>query len=109
MLGDGDARGDLSFVQTHFWSATEGTFYAHVKNLRDVLSEPGGEKPILESWLITLRNSALTIFDHYSQSGDFDTADPRRIATARNDLSKALNGKKLRGVLGLPPPARKAA
>lgn len=109
LLGDGDTRGDLSFVQTHFWSATEGAFYAHVKNLRDVLSQPNGERPVLESWLRTLRNAALTIFDHYAQSGDFDAADPRRIATARNDLSKALNGKKLRDVLGLPHTIRKAA
>ena len=109
LLGNSDARGDLSFVQMHFWSATEGAFYAYVKNLRNVLSEPGGEMPILGSWLGALRAAALTIFDHYAQSGDFDTADPRRIATARNDLSKALNGKKLRGLLGLPQPARKAA
>jgi CRISPR system Cascade subunit CasA len=109
LLGDGNARGDLSFVQAHFWSATEGAFYAHVKNLRDVLSQPNGERPVLESWLRTLRNAALTIFDHYAQSGDFDAADPRRIATARNDLSKALNGKKLRDVLGLPHTIRKAA
>lgn len=109
LLGDGDARGDLSHVQTHFWNVTEGAFYPHVKNLRDVLSNPSGEQPILESWRRALRDTALTIFDHYAQSGDFDTADPRRIATARNDLGKALNGKKLRDVLGLPQPARKAA
>ncbi len=109
MLGDSDARGDLSFIQTHFWNATEGAFYAHVKNLRDVLSEPNGERLVLERWLSALRNAALTIFDHHAQSGDFDAADPRRIATARNDLSKALNGKKLRDVLGLPHPTRKAA
>ena len=109
LLGDSDARGDLSFAQTHFWSATEGVFYTHVKNLRDTLSEPGREQPVMESWLRALRDAALTIFDHYAQSGDFDTADPHRIATARNNLSKALNGKKLRDVLGLPHPIRKAA
>ncbi len=109
LLGDSDARGDLSFVQTHFWGATEGAFYAHVKNLRDALSERSREQPVVESWLSTLRNAALTIFDHYSRNGDFDAADPRQIATARNDLSKALNGKKLRDVLGLPHPTRKAA
>lgn len=109
LLGSGDARGDLSFLQTHFWNATEGAFYAHVKNLRNVLSVANGEQPVLESWLGALRAVALTIFDHYAQSGDFDAVDPRRVATARNDLNKALNGRKLRGVLGLPSPARKAA
>lgn len=111
LLGDGRARGDLSFVQSHFWAATEAAFYDHAKRLRAGLATPGAEIPVMEipvmeSWLATLRNVALSVFDHYAQAGDFDAVDPRRIATARNDLSKALYGKNLRGRLGLLQPTR---
>lgn len=106
LLGDGDARGDLSFVQAHFWDATEVAFYRHAERLRTGLTVPQAELPVLESWRAVLRTAALSVFDHYTQAGDFDAVDPRRLATARNDLAKALAGKKLREALGLPQPAR---
>ena len=109
LLGDGNTRGDLSFVQAHFWAATEAGFYDHAKQLRDALSAPQAETSVLESWLAVLRTAALSVFDHYAQAGDFDAADPRRMATARNDLAKALAGKKLRKLLGLSQPTRNSA
>lgn len=107
--GAGDARGDLSFVQAHFWDATEVTFYEHAERLRAGLSAPQGEVPVMESWRNVLRTAALSVFDHYAQTGDFDAVDPRRLAIARNDLVKALAGKKLRNLLGLPEPTRDCA
>ena len=104
MFGESDTRGDLSFVQQHFWSATEGPFYNHVRRLRDELSEPENEQSLLVSWRNALRESSLSIFDHYAQNGDFDADEPRQIAVARNNLSKMLNGKKLHDLLGLPKP-----
>ena len=98
----------MSHVQLHFWHYTEAAFYSHARQLRDVLGEQDKETLILESWLKSLRDSALAIFDHYAQVGDFDYVDPRTIAVARNDLSKTLNGKKLSDLLGLPQPDRKA-
>ena len=109
LLGNGDARGDLSFVQAHFWDATEAGFYGYAKHLRDRLASPQAEVPVMESWRAVLRVAALSIFDHYTQAGDFDAVDPRRMATARNDLAKALAGKKLRELLGLPQTTRNAA
>jgi len=104
LFGDSDVRGDLSYVQSHFWSVTEGSFYEHIRSLRDVLASNDSGNTILESWLTTLKNTALTLFDHYSRIGDFDVVDPRRIAAARNSLGKDLNGKKIRDILGLPKP-----
>jgi len=108
LFGDSDTRGDLSFIQLHFWNHTEAAFYSHARQLRDVLGEQEKENQILESWRTALQKSALAIFDHYAQVGDFDYVDPRTIAVARNDLGKTLNGKKLRDLLGLPQPDRKA-
>ncbi|MHB8249244.1 MAG: type I-E CRISPR-associated protein Cse1/CasA, partial [Acidithiobacillus sp.] len=95
------ARGDLSFVQPHFWAATEADFYRHAQRLRDGLATPQAEVPVLKNWRAILRGAALSVFDHYAQAGDFDAIDPRRLATARNDLAKALAGKELCDLLGL--------
>jgi len=106
LLGKSEARGDLSFVGTYFWSATEPMFYEHARRLRDGLVTPQAETPVLESWRSELRHSALDVFDYYSQAGDFDAIDPRAVAIARNELGKALTGRKLRDLLGLPQSAR---
>ena len=109
LLGHSDAVRDLSFVPAHFWRETEGAFYNHARRLRDGLAIPGSEMPITESWLSAMRAAALSVFDHYSQAGDFDALNPRKVAIARNDLFMALTGKKLRSLLGLPAPNRKVA
>jgi len=106
LLGKSEARGDLSFVGTHFWSATESVFYEHARRLRNGLAVSQAETLVLDSWRSELRRSALDVFDAYSQAGDFDAVNPRAVAIARNDLSKALSGKKLRDILGLPQSAR---
>ncbi|MBI5316267.1 MAG: type I-E CRISPR-associated protein Cse1/CasA [Nitrospirae bacterium] len=109
LLDKENNRGDLSFIQNHFWGATEAGFYEHVRRLRATLSTPSGDLSVTESWLATLRLAAFSVFDHYAQTGDFDAADPRRVAVARNDLGKLLVGKKLQDLLGLPQLVRKTA
>lgn len=106
LLGKNEARGDLSFVGAHFWSVTESAFYDHAKRLRDGLALAQAEVPVLEGWRSVLRRSALDVFDGYALTGDFDAVDPRAVAMARNDLGKALAGKKLRDILGLPQSVR---
>lgn len=102
IFGEADVRGDLNFVQTNFWAATEREFFELSRLLRDAMRQRVSEIPVLERWLFVLRGSALIVFDTYSQNGDFDAANPRRVALARNDLAKALDGKNLRDLLGLP-------
>ena len=109
LFGDVDARGDIGFVQMHFCADTEVSFFGTVRQLRDALKQGTGDRQILENWLSSLRRAALRVFDTYSQTGDFDATDPRRVALARNELAKALNGKKLRDLLGLPRQERSVA
>jgi len=109
LLAQDDNRGDLLFIQNHFWGSTEAIFYEHIRRLRDTLSMPNGEVTVLESWLANLRVAAFSVFDYYALAGDFDAVDPRRIAVARNELKKALTGKKLRQLLGLPQPVHETA
>lgn len=109
VFGESDVRGDISFMQAHFWAATESQFFEQIRQLRDVLRHGGAERPVLERWLSALKHAAFTVFDVHSQTGDFDAIDPRRVALARNELAKVLNGKKLRDLLGLPRQERSAA
>lgn len=109
LFGDGKVRGDLSFVQRDFWDSTETPFYDHLRRLRVTLPSDPSAYPVLESWLKTLREAALNVFDRHSQTGDFDAVEPRRIAQARKNLGKALTGAALKEkILGLPMPAKPA-
>ncbi|EQD41205.1 CRISPR-associated protein, Cse1 family [mine drainage metagenome] len=109
IFGEVEVRGDISFMQSHFWNATEGEFFEQARRLRTAIKQGDSEQVVLEHWLSTLKRAAYAVFDTYSQTGDFDAADPRRVALARNELAKSLNGKKLRDLLGLPRQERSAA
>jgi hypothetical protein len=102
MLGKAEARGDLSFANSHFWSITEAPFYDLARKLRDGLTVNKDETSLMEDWLAELRRAALGLFDHYAQVGDFDAVNPRQVAIARNNFGKSLSGNKLRELLGLP-------
>lgn len=107
LFGKSKVRGDLSFVQSEFWDATEPTFYDHLRQLRDALPTDSSAHYVLEGWLKTLRAAALSLFDRHSQTGDFDAVNPRQIALARNGLGKALSGAQLmEKILGLPRPQK---
>ncbi len=101
MLRKAEARGDLSFATSHFWTITEAPFYNLARKLRDGLAVDQDETSLMEDWLSELRRAALGVFDHYAQAGDFDAVNPRQVATARNNLGKSLSGNKLRELLGL--------
>lgn len=108
LFGDGSVRGNLSFIQADFWNETESGFYKYLHQLRDSLPTDPTAHAVLEGWLKTLRSAAFYIFDRYSQTGDFDAVEPRRIALARNNLGKALAGAPLREkILGLPKPVKR--
>jgi len=94
------ARGDLTYLDSRFWSETEPTFYTLLGRIRDALNASSDSTSLLREWYATLTSTARRIFDDASQTGDFNAADPRRIATAWNDLNKALARRKLRELLG---------
>lgn len=108
LFGEGKVRGDLSFIQSDFWDATESAFYDRLRQLRATLPTDPMAHPVVESWWRTLRDTAFTVFDRHSGTGDFDSVGPRRIARARNDLGRALAGAPLKEILGLPRPPKPA-
>lgn len=109
LFGEGKVRGDLSFIQSDFWDATESAFYDHLRQLRATLPTDPLALPVVESWWETLRKFAFAVFDRHSGTGDFDAVNPRRIAKAHNDLGKALAGAPLKEkILGLPRPPKPA-
>lgn len=99
----GKARGNVSFVQAHFWARTEAQFYKHLIELKD---DPN-RTDSAEAWLKYLFNSALTLFDELTQIRplDCDAIDPQAWAKARSDLGKFthFNGKKMRAFVDLAP------
>lgn len=107
LFGEGKVRGDLNFMQNDFWDATESAFYDHLRQLRATLLTDPMAHTVRESWWRILHNTAFTVFDRHSGTGDFDSVSPRRIAKARNDLRKALMGAPLKEkILGLPRPPK---
>jgi CRISPR system Cascade subunit CasA len=96
-----EVKGDLTYIEGRFWSETEAVFYDCLRSIRDALNASEDVTPLLRAWYITLTRTARRIFDDVSQTGDFNAADPRRIASSWNALNRALAGKKLRELLGL--------
>lgn len=96
-----EVKGDFSHIDGRFWSETESAFYESLDSIRNALNSGEDVTPMLREWYTTLTRTARRIFDDVSQTGDFNAADPRRIALAWNSLNRALAGKKLRTLLGL--------
>jgi CRISPR system Cascade subunit CasA len=88
----GDARGDLSFIDTAFWQQTQADFFVAVQRLMNsnslyLTSEEA------KHWLSTLRNTALLLFDEYALSElGAERAMAKRIL-ARKSLMKGLHSK----------------
>jgi CRISPR system Cascade subunit CasA len=102
IFGETDTKGSLAFTKTMFWRRTEDVFYKTLQKLRGALMNNQTDLDIKLDWYSTLSKEALAIFDEKSQTGDFESADPKRIAVARNELCSILYGKKIKNNLGLP-------
>lgn len=107
----GDARGDYSFADTAFWSATERPFYDALERIVAAVRR-GDEVPEAEwnqhreRWRKVLEREALRLFQHFVDSGDPAAGDLRRRAEAYRALKASLTGKKIREALGLPVEAK---
>ncbi|MCX2865657.1 type I-E CRISPR-associated protein Cse1/CasA [Paucibacter sp. PLA-PC-4] len=107
-----DARGDFGFIDATFWSRTEAGFYRllreRIEDLRD--SKGGDAIACTEAWRRQLRMAALQLFDtELIGAGPIERQNPARIATAHKQLSRNLDGPKLREALGLPQPVKAGA
>lgn len=87
---------------TRFLQVTEGAFYDALPRLVKHLEAEKDTVTLRKAWRKRLADAAQQVFDTYSQTGLFQSADPRRIAEARNTLGRKLYGKKLRDLLELP-------
>ncbi len=92
----------LDSVRSSFWLNTEGDFYGQLKKIRNALEKQISEIPIKENWRKIIKEEAEIIFDRYSETNDFSAKNPRRVAIARNEFVRLLNGNWLKDMLGLP-------
>lgn len=98
-------RGDISFIETEFWSSTEKEYYRKVKEIQNLLENDENTRSVLEEWLSYLNRESLNLFDFYSEQIGLDALDDRgvpRIISARSKLMNFNTGKKVRKLLQLP-------
>ncbi len=110
-VADGVSRDASIFQQAdaQFWDDTEPAFYESLKTASIALENGEPLNELKVEWAKTLHDEALRLFDHLSQFGDFQSADPKALALARRDLDRASNyrrSKKLRKTLELELPER---
>jgi CRISPR system Cascade subunit CasA len=110
-FGDGDLRGDLSFVDKMFWDSTETDFYKQLNSLMmQARSDAGIDMDDAsfiissgEAWHKVLQVHALKLFDvDIVGAGAISQQNPRRIADAHNSLERNLQGDTIKTILGLP-------
>lgn len=92
-----NAKGDMSFVDTAFWQRTESAFFVAVVALVQTISS--GEGMTLtpgqaRSFLQTLQDSGLALFDEYAFSDLGDARSTRKRVLARKQLVKSLYGSR---------------
>ncbi len=108
-LGDGEARGDLEFVEANYWSATEHKFFDAINEANALAHTQGREAVeasigLRERWISDLRRTAFSLFDLHAGRGDIASSHPERIAAAHLALKKQLFGDALMRAAGLKPP-----
>lgn len=101
-----DARGDFSAIDNAFWSRTEPDFYRQLKRLIETVRDDRefDASPVREAWHRLLTNATKELFDNeFVGTGPVERQNPRRVATAYQQLGRYLHGPKMRQALGLPP------
>lgn len=95
-VADGVSTSASLFQQAdaQFWSDTEPVFFEGLKSAVDALEADRSVNDLKIEWANTLHRDALHIFDHLSQFGEFNSADPKAVALARSDLDRNSNYKR---------------
>ncbi|MCO5383528.1 MAG: type I-E CRISPR-associated protein Cse1/CasA [Methanosarcina barkeri] len=84
-MGD-NIKGDLSFIDTRFWTETEPEFYILLDKLNKILKKGLDTLNLKREWLETLSKYSEILFDSYSQSNQLDTSDPKNISQAHQSM-----------------------
>ena len=87
-----DVKGDMNAVVTEFWQQSEKDFYVLLKRLSNLPGEQRLAPPeIYESWVKTIQNLALDLFDSWALESPAEDVDMKRIIGARKELKKKLH------------------
>lgn len=94
-----DVKGDMSFVDANFWSATEPMFFQSIQEqITSVRNgQMRGDKEVNIAWLKTITKTAYDLFDQFALTQAEGGKNMQRIVTARDGkggLSHMLNGNK---------------
>ena len=92
-----DAKGDISFLDANFWSATEAPFYHLLQQLVERLDDEDAIDGLLKEWAGTLKDEARKLFDQYALSNLNEDGDLKRVVKARDGkggLNHHLNGSR---------------
>ena len=92
-----DAKGDISFIDANFWSATEPDFYALLRGLIACLEDEDAIDEQLQRWSRVLKQQARELFDRYALSSLNEDGDLKRVVKARDGkggLNHYLNGSR---------------
>ena len=92
-----DAKGDISFIDANFWSATEPDFYAILRELVAHLDDEDAVDERLQKWGGMLKQQARILFDQYALSSLNEDGDLKRVVKARDGkggLNHYLNGSR---------------
>ncbi len=99
-------RSDFTFATDAFWQATEPDFYRLLNDLNKASSTdfPSDEAlmTLRQDWHRSLRRGAENLFELHAESGPAEQGNAKRVALARNQMIRYLNGEKLKKALGLP-------
>ena len=89
----GDAKGNTNFLVEAFLNHTENAFFEHLKHMIGQLESGEDGRASLYAWHQVMSHAALELFDYWTDRGDFEAVNPRRIAEARRKLSGWLYSK----------------
>ncbi|BAO44425.1 type I-E CRISPR-associated protein Cse1/CasA [Thiolapillus brandeum] len=93
-----DAKGDLSFIDANFWSATEPGFYGGLHELIAAGDNAEAIDEALQRWANILKRQARELFDQYALSSLNEDGDLKRVVQARDGkggLNHHLNGSRV--------------
>lgn len=94
----GDAKGDTAFLVEIFIDRTQEAFFTQLSVLSERLRMGDDDSEIRRAWHKVLSNVAQRLFDYWTDRGDFETVDPRRVAEARLKLTGWLFSSKNKGL-----------
>ena len=90
-----DAKGDVSFIDTEFWEATENDFYRLLAQLAALPADIDRAPPeIYSHWRSVLYKTILALFDRFALQTTVEDLDLKRVVKARDSLIRKFNSTK---------------